>query len=39
MSIGDVIILAGAIVLVLRVTGVTWQTMLRRRRDLPVTAS
>jgi Family of unknown function (DUF5317) len=31
MSIGDMIILAGAIVLVLRVTGVTWQTALRRR--------
>jgi hypothetical protein len=31
MSIGDMIILAGAIVLVLRVTGVTWRTVLRRR--------
>jgi hypothetical protein len=40
MSIGDFIILAGAIVLVLRVTGVTWHTVLRRRRrDLAVTAS
>jgi hypothetical protein len=36
MSIGDMLILAGVIVLVLRVTGVTWQTMLRRRRDLAV---
>jgi hypothetical protein len=40
MSIGDLIILAGAIVLVLRVTGVTWHTVLRRRRsDLAVTAT
>lgn len=38
MSIGDLVILAGAIVLVLRVTGVTWHTMLRRR-DLAVSPS
>jgi hypothetical protein len=29
MSIGDMLILAGAIVLVLRLTGVTWRTALR----------
>jgi hypothetical protein len=31
MSIGDLLILAGVVVLVLRVTGVTWRTILRRR--------
>ena len=32
VSIGDLLILAGAIILVLRVSGVTWRTVLRRPR-------
>jgi hypothetical protein len=38
MSIGDLLIVAGAIVLVWRVTGVTWRTVLRHR-ELAVGAS
>ena len=38
MSVGDLVILAGAILLVLRVCGVTWRTALRRPTPAAVTS-